>query len=319
MNALRVGIIGARRSRQGLGPYVARFLREAGAEVACFLATRSETLDAAGRELAERSGIEARGYLDLREMLWAEALDALAILSPAETHRDFLEAALDARLHVLCEKPFLWGVPEAVAATRRIVSGFEAGKLVLWEDCAWPYTLPAFEELHPGILRRTPTHFEMRLSPASAGRQMLGDAMPHVFSLLQAIAPAGSVCLEEIRFSTHRLDAPELTVDFRYAADARFVEAKVRLIQSKTQPREAGFGVNGCWARRLIRMEDYSILFANGPRIVDVPDPLGRLVYAFVQDLSSPSEPHGGSRARQIVQRMELLDTLTTAYEGGSH
>jgi hypothetical protein len=97
------------------------------------------------------------------------------------------------------------------------------------------------------------------------------------------------------------------------------VEAKVRLIQSKTQPREAGFGVNGCWARRLIRMEDYSILFANGPRIVDVPDPLGRLVYAFVQDLSSPSEPHGGSRARQIVQRMELLDTLTTAYEGGSH
>jgi hypothetical protein len=252
-------------------------------------------------------------------MLHADELDALAILSPAETHRIYLEAALEARLHVLCEKPFLWGVPGAVAVTRRIVSGFEAEGLVLWEDCAWPYTLPAYGKLHPGVLQGTPAHFEMHLSPASAGRQMLGDAMPHAFSLLQAIAPAGSVGLEGVRFSTHRLDAPELNIEFRYRADALFVETRVRLIQCKKQPREAGFGVNGCWAQRMIRMEDYAIHLGDGPRIVDVPDPLGQIVSAFVQELSSPSESHRETRARQIVQRMELLDTLTAAYEGGSH
>jgi hypothetical protein len=148
---------------------------------------------------------------------------------------------------------------------------------------------------------------------------MLGDAMPHAFSLLQAIAPAGSVGLEGVRFSTHRLDAPELNIEFRYRADALFVETRVRLIQCKKQPREAGFGVNGCWAQRMIRMEDYAIHLGDGPRIVDVPDPLGQIVSAFVQELSSPSESHRETRARQIVQRMELLDTLTAAYEGGSH
>ena len=50
MKSPRVGIIGARRSRQGLGPYVARFLKASGVEVACFLATGSGTLQAAREE-----------------------------------------------------------------------------------------------------------------------------------------------------------------------------------------------------------------------------------------------------------------------------
>ncbi len=52
MSGPRVGLIGARRKRQGLGPFVARDLRAAGVEVACLLGTSPETARAA-REKCE--------------------------------------------------------------------------------------------------------------------------------------------------------------------------------------------------------------------------------------------------------------------------
>ena len=59
MSAPRVAVIGARRARQGLGPFVARELRAAGAEVPCFLTTRPETGAQAARDLREQAGVEA--------------------------------------------------------------------------------------------------------------------------------------------------------------------------------------------------------------------------------------------------------------------
>ena len=94
---IAVGVIGARRQRQGLGSYVVRDLLACGAAVPCFLATSEATRDAARRELAERWRVEPRGYLDLDAMLGAETLDALAICSPPETHERYLAAAASAR------------------------------------------------------------------------------------------------------------------------------------------------------------------------------------------------------------------------------
>ncbi|MDH4096602.1 MAG: Gfo/Idh/MocA family oxidoreductase, partial [Betaproteobacteria bacterium] len=135
MTGPRVGVVGARRARQGLGPFVVRDLRAAGAEVPCILATRAETRDAAVRALATHTGVEPRGYLDLDEMLARESLDALAILSPAPCHAEPLAAAARARLHVLCEKPFVWGVPDLAARTRALVEAIEANGRVLFENC----------------------------------------------------------------------------------------------------------------------------------------------------------------------------------------
>jgi len=117
-----VGLVGARRRRQGLGPFVARDLVRAGARVPCFAATSAATRDAASGQLAATCGIEARGYTNVDEMLARERLDALAILSPAETHAAYLESALAAGLHVLCEKPLVWGRPDLAADGARTPS-----------------------------------------------------------------------------------------------------------------------------------------------------------------------------------------------------
>ena len=98
MTAPRVGIVGARRRRQGLGPFVARELRAAGADVTCFVTTSESSRDEAGRALETLAGVTARGYTDLATLLSHERVDALAILSPSDTHAAALDAALPALL-----------------------------------------------------------------------------------------------------------------------------------------------------------------------------------------------------------------------------
>ncbi len=315
MIAPRVGIIGARRERLGLGPYVARYLRTWGADVPAFVGTSASTIALAREELG-RAGIEARGYLEAGEMIARERLDALAILSPPETHADFLDLARAGGLHALCEKPLVWGGADNAAKARRRAEDFESRGLLLRENCQWPYTLGAYAQLHPGVLEAPASRFEMRLSPTVAGKAMIPDAVPHALSLLQALVDGPQPRIEGLRFSTDRLDAPSIVIDFRLVAADRMVDVTIELVQEKAQPRGAGYAVNGHWARRLIRLEDYAMFFASGARVVDVPDPLALLVGDFVSALKARAD--GASEALAIADRARMLDEIAIAFEGGS-
>ena len=73
------------------------------------------------REVGERYGIKGR-YLDYREMLEKEELDAVTVATPDHLHRDPVIAAVKAGKHVLVEKPLATSVEEAeemVEAARR--------------------------------------------------------------------------------------------------------------------------------------------------------------------------------------------------------
>ena len=56
------------------------------------------------RQAGEKLEVDAR-YTDYRELLRHPGLDAVIIVTPDQLHREMVEAALDAGLHVLCEKP----------------------------------------------------------------------------------------------------------------------------------------------------------------------------------------------------------------------
>jgi predicted dehydrogenase len=65
-------------------------------------------------KLAEFEGrFGAKGYLDYHEMIDREALDAVVIATPDDTHFEPAKAALLARRHVLIEKPLTTTVSEA--------------------------------------------------------------------------------------------------------------------------------------------------------------------------------------------------------------
>lgn len=308
----RIGLIGARRVRQGLGPFVARHLSELGAEVACVLGTTPESA-ARARDDLRADGIDAHAWHDLDAMLEAERLDALAILSPPETHARYLRAALAAGLHVLCEKPLVWGGAAPAAEADELVRGFEAAGLGLVENCQWPCTLDAYAALHPDALEAPVRRFEMRLSPASEGERMLVDSLSHPLSLLQALAPDPGGSLGSVGFEAPGPGA--LTVRFDWCTAGGRAACEVRLVRSESVPREAGYGVNGRWAERLVRKSDYSMLFADGDRTVDLPDPLRVLLSGFVGGLERPaSRASEKSGPAALIQRMRMLDSMIEAY-----
>ena len=238
----RVGLIGPRRRRQGLGPFVARDLEAAGATVAGFLSTRDETRRAAEEQLRDLAGIAPRGYLRLEDMLAAESLHALAILSPTGTHERWLLAAADAGLHVLCEKPLVWGGAALLERTRTVCDAFRSRGLLLEENCQWPFTLDAFRALHPDTPAGPPARFAMRLAPDSSGLDALGDCLPHPLSLLQALAPAKRPQVESPRI---RSRDGSVDVQFAYVADDARVEVDLALRQQATTPRPASLEIDG--------------------------------------------------------------------------
>ena len=304
----RVALIGARRVRQGLGPYVARHLVALGAVVPAFLATRAQTIAESERALG------ARGYTDLAALLARERPDALAILSPSETHERYLEAALEARVHVLCEKPLLWNGAGLARRAARLAERFAAAGLLLRESCQWPYTLGAYRALHPepGPLRS----FAMRLSPAAQDpRQMLGDSLSHPLSLLQALTGAAEAHAEGVTLAAR---PGEVELRFAYRTGAAALACEVRLRSSDRLPREAAYAVNGRWAARQIRLDDYAFTFQDGERSVPVPDPLRALLRDFLAALETPGAPPDPAIPRRMALLEQILEAMPVADRAGA-
>jgi predicted dehydrogenase len=313
LTPLRVGLVGARAARQGLGPYVARDLVASGLEVPCFLGTSDATVRQAGEKLRERTGVEARGYTCFDRMLARESLDAVAILSPAHTHERFLLEAAAAGLHVLCEKPLLWGGEELALRARRCVEAFHSARLLLAENCQWPFTLEAFRRLHPGTGEGVPRRFEMWLSPTSRGLQQLGDCLPHALSLLQALVPGEHPCIEKPTIKSVE-NTPETTVSFEYVSGSARVEVSVELRAGGPQPRAAGFAIDGARGERVIQMAEYTMELSDGTRSVDLPDPLTARIASFAGELRSACTEGSVPSPASLSTRMTMLEALVAAW-----
>jgi len=294
---LRVGIVGARRVRQGLGPFVVRHLRELGAAVPCFLVTRADGIPEVERETG------ARGYTDPRRMLDVHPLDAIAICSPAETHERYLELALDARLHVLCEKPLLWGGAGLGARAAALERAYREAGLGLRECCQWPETLPAYGRLHRDV--GPVRSFAMRLSPASREpRVMLADSLSHPLSLVRALVPDAGPATN-VGFPL--VEPGALSIRFSVSSRAGPVSVDIELVTQAHPPRIAAYAVNDHWAERRIRPGDYTFSFVAGVREVAVPDPLHALLARFV---AAPGEPPRGEIATRMADLERILDLL---------
>lgn len=280
--AFRVGVVGARRVRGGTGEHLARFLHASGVKVVAVLGTSPASAAEAAAGLATRHGITATPYVDLERLLAEARLDALVVASPDATHRTYLERALEAGLHVLCEKPLVHGGSDAVAAGERLLDAFAARGLCLAVNAQWRYALPAYLRLHPDVNPRAARSFRMELSPVALGPDAVPVALPHPLSLLDHLFPAPDLPLEDIRWRAEGED--RWAVTFRHPGGAAGVACEVALRACPTSPRPAAFGFDGARAHRVIREPGYRLALAtdDGSREVPLPDPVEALVKAFV-------------------------------------
>ena len=103
---IRVGLIGTSGWSERM--YLSSLASDPRARVAALCGRRPERT----REVAERFGVP-RTFSDYREMIAAGGLDAVVVAAPDDEHHAMTLAALDAGLHVLCEKPLARSAEQA--------------------------------------------------------------------------------------------------------------------------------------------------------------------------------------------------------------
>jgi hypothetical protein len=311
----RCGLVGPARTRNGLGPFLAVFLEQAGAEVVAVAGREPRRAAHAAAALGQRLG-HAVQVADSPQALAARGdLHALVIAAPIEAHLPCLRAALDAGLHVLCEKPLV--APSEHAGVPPLLDEFAAARRILLENCLWPMALPALPRLYPDLDRQHVRAVEMMLSPAASGLAMLVDSLSHFLSLIQALVPVDHhTRIAALDFSDPPSTARRLTLQLALEAPFPRVTGTLLLEPGHPSPRPAWFSVDGARVERRIGMPDYAIRFAGAGAEVSIGDPLAAVVYGFVHMLRENDLERARAESLAIRHRARLYQQILEAWAG---
>ena len=101
-----------------------------------------------------------------------------------------------------------------------------------------------------------------------------------------------------------------MTFTWRHAGGAP--RAALTLRRCATQPRPAGYALDGCWAERQVTMPGYAMALVSEGRSVPLADPLDAHVAGFVRRVLSgePTDVEG------LVESLTTLRDLVAAAEG---
>ena len=284
---MKASIIGAGRTRNGIGEYIGKYLHRHGASVISVLGTTEETSRQASFAL-RKYGIEAGPYTDFDAMVNAEKPDLAVIASPGSTHYDYLLKCLDRGLHIFCEKPFIWGDHEDIR--KKIEDVFEKARekrLTIAMNSQWPFSLDAYEKICGKIKIEKKNNFFVRMSPFSRGRIMIPESVPHSLSLLYCRLGAGKI--EKLNFESE--EEGKLNVRFTYLFETRACDVLIKLVHQKTPPRDFSFGFNEKVIVRSLDLDDYDIFFNYGDKKLKIMDPLELSVMNFMEAVEKKTEP----------------------------
>jgi predicted dehydrogenase len=314
MEAPTVAVIGARRVRNGTGPYLARHAAALGARVVAVLGTSTASAGEAADWLADQD-IAAQPFTDFARLVEAHRPEVLVVASPTGTHGPWLEQGLAAGCHVLCEKPILDG---ETARTMALAQAYAAAGLRLEEVCQWPWTLGAFRELHPEVDLTKVQRFRMLLAPPLRGLLRWQEMLSHPLSLLLEVLP-GPLTLHDVRFHEGNPEQPDVRVEFTLASLEREVEVEFVLEDLGRFPRPAEYALDGHLCRRVVAEADYGISFtaaAEGSEgAVAVEDPLKAQVAAFLEAVAAIRDGRAAATIdERLVRRQDLLEQLLAAY-----
>lgn len=302
---MKVAIIGAGRSSNGIGPFIAKYFQRNGCDVCALLTARPGTAGQAAIDL-KAYGIRAVPYGSAQKLFEASRPDAVAIASPTITHLPLIMTALAEGCHIFCEKPFLWG--EQIDMPARIGAIFNQAEhdgLTIGMNSQWPFTLDCYRDLCglPAKIER----FEVRLSPICEGREMILDSAPHALSLIHAACGEGELADPRIDYSAGRM-----RIRFNYHHEGGTCKSLINLVQTPSQPRPFAYGFNGRMIQREIDTKDYSLFFRHGEKRLAIPDPLEMSVQNFIAAVRNGREPLIGKS--HILKTTSMLKAIFDSF-----
>ena len=194
--ALRVAVIGA----SGIGQHHARWHHLSGSEVVAFVGTSQASCEKTALRLRDYFGFAGRFYTDLVHMLQEEKPDIVDVCSPFQHHRAHVEVALQAKCHVICEKPLCWDITKSaediIADGEAIVSAVEATSRLLVMSAQYPASVPVYRDFYVNELGQwddvTSVYMEMEVKGRKGskfGEDIWIDLASHPLSLAIGFLP----------------------------------------------------------------------------------------------------------------------------------
>ena len=305
---MKVSIVGAGRTRNGIGEYIGKYFHQQGGQVASVLGTTEETSLQASMVL-RKYGIEARAYVDFDDMVKSEKPDAVVIASPSTTHYGYLLKSLHSRLHIFCEKPLVWR--ETTDPSRKVEDIFAKARqmgLIIAMNSQWPFSIGPYETICEGLRIEETNTFSIKMSPPFPGREMIPESVPHALSLLYCLLGEGE--MEDLRFE--RLEDQDLNIGFVYRFEEKRCDVTIALAYREEAPRQFSFGLNDKVVSRSLDLEDYAIYFTYGDKKLRIMDPLQLSVKNFMEAVEKKTEPLIGSR--HILHNMSLLKRIDDGF-----
>lgn len=308
---MRLALVGPRQTRHGLGPYLARHLAAAGAEIVAVVGSRLTTAQAAAEALKPVLGHRPLPLAHADDLERVPDLGALAIASPHETHAEWLRWAVGRGLHVLCEKPLVWGGEQPVTTAGALARRFQQRGLHLTVNAQWPLALAAFAALHPGMALDAVGEVTLEMAPPARGPHMLPDALPHALALLYALAPHPRPRLESITAAFEDDLGRALGVAFDYVAGPRRVHLEARFTEGGASPRPFALALDGRRAAREVDPATYAMQLVDGSRRVPLADPMAALARRFVERVAAGAAPEPDPSATLgVAHLMEVAAAL---------
>jgi hypothetical protein len=303
---MNIGIIGARRTSNGIGEYIGKYFHAAGAQVAAVLGTTEQSSRAASDNLM-KYGIKAHPYTDFSRMINEEDLDAVVIASPTPTHEYYIEQCIEAGSHIFCEKPIV--SPDTANLSRllrRIYTRARRRRITIAINSQWGFCLPVYEELCGTVDKGGEQTFAMRLSPLCSGKAMIPDSVPHALTMLYIALGEGA--LEDVRIEAAK---NAMQISFAYKWAHGLCMARISLVTEKTQPRTFSFGFDSRMVQRAIDMDTYTISFIHEGNRVIIPDPLELSVRDFIEAVEEKRPP--GIGEAHIISTSKMLKDIYDA------
>ena len=127
--AIRIGIVGA--GGVASWGHIPGYKAQKDAEIVAIC----DVIPGQAAKLAEENGIP-HAYTSYAEMFASEKLDAISVCTPNVSHKEISVAALNAGMHVLCEKPMAMNLAEG---KEMVAAAKKAGK-VLQIGLHWRFT-----------------------------------------------------------------------------------------------------------------------------------------------------------------------------------
>ena len=301
---MKISIIGAGRTRNGIGEYIGKYFHKWGGKVTSVLGTTEKTSLRASFAL-QRHGIQAHPYTDFDEMVKNEKPDAVVIASPSFTHYEYLLKCIHSGLHIFCEKPFVWNDPMDI---RKMVEDiFEKAyekELTIAMNSQWPFSIDAYEAICGRIVIQQSNTFSIKMFPPFPGREMIPESVPHALSLLYCLLGTGEI--EDLDFESD--GEREMSIQFSYLFGTQACDVFIRLIFQEDPPRDFSFGLNDKIVFRSLDLENYGIYFNYGDEKIRIVDPVELSVKNFMEAAEKKTEPYIGYL--HILHNMSLLKEI---------